>query len=477
MCKPFYHLLQSPWGHYFYDVNRNEIVSTTPEIFELLETLLTCKDKESAEIMNSSSIGHLRDAGYLSDKRPNIIQHPSTNVVENFLDGNMEKLTLQLTQNCNFKCSYCAYANPAIGQQRTHSSQNMSVEIAKKAVNFLFAHSMNICSPNIGFYGGEPLLNFSLLKEVVEYADELFQGRTLSYSMTTNGSLFTDEVIEFCLAHNIIVLVSLDGPKEIQDQNRKLAATGGGTFDIVMKNLSRVQRDYPDFFEKLSFNMVVDPQNGFDCYNKVYLDSEAILHDAIRVSFVDTALTSFTSEFNHAFTELQQYEIFLAYMSIFNRVSRSRVSPIALNTVDNIVNIDRGIVSGSLQTSMAPSGPCLPGVQRAMCDISGNLFPCERCSETANVMKIGHIDSGFDVEHVKKLLNIGALTADKCKNCWAILFCTICASHIADGDNLSVERKHSVCGLTQNGVHENFLNVLALREFKMMLGGGDNVGK
>lgn len=86
----------------------------------------------------------------------------------------------------------------------------MSLEIMKKSVDFLMKHSTNSTKVDIGFYGGEPLLEFDNIKRLIEYIEERYPYKSISYSMTTNGTLFNQENIKFLIKKNINVMISLD---------------------------------------------------------------------------------------------------------------------------------------------------------------------------------------------------------------------------------------------------------------------------
>lgn len=463
--KPFIHLLSSPWGYYFYDVNRNEIVATDGSRFYLLEKALKCEDlAEYNEIM--THLKGIMDQGYLSNKRPKVIEHPKTKLMKYYLDNNMEQMTLQLTQNCNFRCAYCNYSQPDTGVQRHHANKRMTAETARKAIDFFAEHSRGTETLVIGFYGGEPLLEFDLLKEAVAYAEYLFEGRNLRFTLTTNGSVFNDNIIKFCLQHNLDIMVSLDGPREIHDKNRVFAESGKGTFDTVIRNINYIKENWPEFFKRIHFNMVVDPGNDYECYNQIPMDYDAVTHDSMHISFVDTLmLEDGRYSVSEKFAERQEYHNFLAFMNKRNRIKKEDLSPISLSYMDSVEFFKKQLIrSATTFDTMAPSGPCLPGVLRTMVDVDGTLFPCERCSETAPIMNIGSIDKGFDVEKAQIILNVGKIDQDKCKNCFAIRSCTVCCSVIADHDHMSSAKKAAKCMETRNYIEDMLLNIVALNE-------------
>lgn len=106
----------------------------------------------------------------------------------------------------------------------------------------------------------------------------------------------------------------------------------------------------------------------------------------------------------------------------------------------------------------------MPGVLRAMVDVNGNIFPCERCSETSQVMKIGTLDDGFDVEKAKYILNVGNVTEEECKNCWAVLHCTICAARAEDGVCICPDKKLKLCKKIRAQTRVKLLTMIMQRE-------------
>lgn len=465
MSKPFIKLLRSPYGYYFFEVNRNEIVSVDEDVHHTLEGILNGSSRLDDVANENDKIRRIMQMGYLSDFRPLRIHHPMADMLENFLAHKVEKITLQLTQNCNFRCSYCLYSGGAGDKQRSHTNVAMSLETAIKAVDFLYDHSRDARRINIGFYGGEPLLEFELLKRVVEYADDKFAGRDLTYNMTTNGSMLGSEIVEFCLDHKITVLISLDGPKEIHDKNRRLAHSNEGTFDLIVRNLQEVGRTHPEFLKQLSINMVMDPRNDADCTNQLFIDYDIFTRDRSSATIVDNKYSSENFDFTADFIAKNVYNRFLAFMYHFKRLEKDSVSPLALAALNRTnAEVERMGRFASLAETMAPGGPCLPGIVRTLVDVYGNLFPCERCSETASVMCIGSLDKGYDIDRAREILNIGSLTQEECRNCWALTRCQVCASQIEDGDSLSIEKKMKRCAEVRAFAAQDLLDMIMLRE-------------
>ena len=173
---PFIKLFTTLNGTYFYDVNKNDIVEISPECYQYLCNVRDSNSALSAQDSSPDEIKDLLAQDYLSDLRYETIEHPLTDELENIVNRRMQKMTLQVTQNCNLRCSYCHYTSND-GSQRFHSNRVMNLSVAKKALLFLRDHSVDTPDIYIGFYGGEPLLEMQLIKEAVTFAEEIFYGK------------------------------------------------------------------------------------------------------------------------------------------------------------------------------------------------------------------------------------------------------------------------------------------------------------
>ncbi len=152
------------------------------------------------------------------------------------------KLCLFVTQSCNLDCVYCYGDGGAYG-----AGGNMDEATAFQAVDWLLEQSGKMKQIHIGFFGGEPFLRFPLMKAIVEYARKRAKERNkeVSFHATSNATLFDDEVIDFIKEEAISVLVSFDGPKEIQDAQRPYANGGGGSYDTTMPKIKKLLAAVP----------------------------------------------------------------------------------------------------------------------------------------------------------------------------------------------------------------------------------------
>lgn len=160
----------------------------------------------------------------------------------------LQQLTLEVTMACNLRCKYCIFGGN-YKFMRTHENQNMSWETCRKAVDIYFdlikeSEPYNYGrEPFIGFYGGEPLINFRLIKKCIEYIEKYYGDYNVKYSITTNATLLSEEIIGFFYEHDVNIVVSLDGPEEEHNRNR-VYQNGKGTFTDVITNINKIFEKY-----------------------------------------------------------------------------------------------------------------------------------------------------------------------------------------------------------------------------------------
>lgn len=228
--KPFIHLFETSIGNYLYDVNTNKIISISRELYDFIEG----ENSELSEKVEKE-IKTLKSAGYLKEKHVLESEHRETDMLQFYYKYKLNYLILQVTQNCNMRCQYCIYSGNY--KTRAHSNKNMTWEIAQKGLDFLLRNSQNEYELMVGFYGGEPLLNFSLIKNCVKYMEKHSVGKSCKYVMTTNLTLLNDEIAGYLIEKQFVLTVSIDGPKEVHDRSRRFAATNTGSFQKVVQNL------------------------------------------------------------------------------------------------------------------------------------------------------------------------------------------------------------------------------------------------
>lgn len=450
--------------YYFYDINKNAILEIQKEIYAKLRQLSESDFPLSLDDEFQNWVEKMKSTGFLSSNKIKEIVHPDDVVLEYYLENSVAKLTLQITQQCNFRCEYCIYSGNY--RNREHSSKVMSIDTAFRAIDFFIAHSKNSKEINLGFYGGEPLLEFEMIKQCIEYIEIHGEGKDISYSITTNGTLITREIIEYFVEHNVQLTISLDGPKEIHDMRRKFAYGDDSTYENIIKSLGMIKTNFPDYFDKLLFNIVLCNANEFSCIDKFFLSNELIKNSYLNASMVAEEYSKERVTCNDAFYMQRDYEYFKVLLSKLNRLDKKHTSKIAVKIYDNLAKIHKQMKNNfKLPEKFHHGGPCIPGARRLFVNADGKFFPCERVSEASDVMGIGDINTGFDIEKARKILNIGKLTEEQCKECWALTYCSQCAGKADNMKEFSREMKLVECKKVKANVRESFKDYCVLKEF------------
>lgn len=450
--QPFIHMFETNGSKYLYDVNKNSIICISEEVSDAL----------NENKFENSEVKALVQKGFLSDKRVTTIIHPEDRFLEYHLNNKIGMITIQVTQACNLRCRYCPYSGEY--NNRKHSNKRMNLDMAKKGIDFLWEHSMGCEYVSIGFYGGEPTIEFDLIKECIEYAKIKFDGKDVKFSITTNGTIITNEMIEYFYENNVVLMISLDGPKGIHDKNR-VFADNSGSFDVVMNNIRKVKKNYPDYFNKIIFNVVADPENDYNCTSRFLSGDEVIKDAVINASEINPFYRKEDIKISEDYKIQRGYELFKFFLSKINRYDTEKVSPLISSRfymLEEMYNEQLGMTE-ALPDRYHHGGPCIPGAQRLFMSVDGTLYPCERVSEESEAVKIGHIETGIDRDKVRVLLNIGKLSEESCKNCWAIRYCSLCMVACDNLKELSGKQKISYCKSVKADVESRFKDICVLK--------------
>lgn len=151
-------------------------------------------------------------------------------------NSDIKALCLHVAHTCNLNCSYCFAAQGKYQGERAL----MSFEVGKRALDFLIENSGNRKNLEVDFFGGEPLMNFDVVKRLVEYARSIEKkhNKNFRFTLTTNGVLIDDDVIDFCNREMNNVVLSLDGRKEVHDRLRK-DYNGNGSYDLIVPKFQK----------------------------------------------------------------------------------------------------------------------------------------------------------------------------------------------------------------------------------------------
>ena len=175
----------------------------------------------------------------------------------------VKALCLHIAHDCNLACRYCFAEEGEYHGRRAL----MSFEVGKKALDFLIANSGNRVNLEVDFFGGEPLMNWDVVKQLVEYgrSQEAAHNKKFRFTLTTNGVLLNDEIMEFCNREMSNVVLSLDGRKEVNDKMRPFRK-GAGSYDIIVPKFQKFaeSRNQMNYYVRGTFT-----RNNLDFSNDV----------------------------------------------------------------------------------------------------------------------------------------------------------------------------------------------------------------
>jgi uncharacterized protein len=395
--------------------------------------------------------------------------------IESFIRSKGHQLLLSVTHQCNLRCKYCCYGEHSQYKGRTHNNQTMSPEIAEKAISNFLERSDFVNA--ISFYGGEPLLNFSLIEHSISFAKDLASklGKKPMFLMTTNGTLLTDEIIHYLVQHDVFVHISIDAVKESHDQYRIFKDTNLGSYDTVIRNIDRFIELYPThrsrgiiitltspvqikevneflkqyspYFTSITVSEVFEKTDISDSGVNINTASDCSLHSCLKKfdgQYLNQELSnhvpdkknssykpvvnreSFTLKENDWNNILQEWDTFIEHaiadpikaLEEFPLIHRFLLKPY-------LEFHDRDLERYSLK-AFSYACHCFPGFTRLYCNALGDYYLCERVPEIP-FYKLGNVTEGFDYKRSIEIMEAFRHIAD-CGNCVIKYECNFCPS-------------------------------------------------
>jgi uncharacterized protein len=378
--------------------------------------------------------------------------------------------TLIVTERCTLRCRYCVYTG-TYEHSRTHSSADMPVEVALKAVDFLVAahrekekHNPGR-TPALGFYGGEPLLRFDLIRRVIEYAER--SGLTFSYSVTTNGTINDDDVVTYLVDKGFNVAVSLDGPPSEHDRNR-VFPDGRGSAERVYGFLRKLraarQRLGRQGDGQTPFVILCCTDRATDFQNVCgFFDSDPALFADVsaRVSMIYPFRTSYYDGWTEE--DLRRAERTGGQLwPLYSARLGAGALPRDLGFRDWMFGMNlRNLLYGLAMEGNPLRGTCVPGSRTAV-DPSGRLHICERVN---NNYPIGNLETGLDSVLISDLLNTAQnYFEERCRLCAVRRLCGACFSHLLVDGGTRLEIPDQYCSETPVGLRRNLSTLFSILE-------------
>lgn len=325
-------------------------------------------------------------------------------------DFPLQALVLNITNQCNLACTYCY----EFGADKIATPQGkpkyMTLETAKASVDFLLTQSAGRQAVHITFFGGETLMNFKLLREVVGYAREqaAMQGRGIGFSLTTNATLLTEEIIDFLADNEIGVTVSMDGPADLQDK-RRVDKRGRGTYAMIEPRLRKLIARH----KTRAITARVTLTEGVTDVVRIYRH----LKDDLGFDEVGFAPVTNSGDQAYAIDDSGMDGVLAA----FHELADEWLEYALRGQRHGFSNVSETI--GELIQGVNKSHPCGAGLGLLGVSPSGDLSPCHRFTD-ADTHSLGHVSSGVDHEKREDFLARGHVSAKyECQTCWARPLC------------------------------------------------------
>ena len=318
----------------------------------------------------------------------------------------VKALCLHIAHDCNLACKYCFAEEGEYHGRRAL----MSFEVGKKALDFLIANSGNRRNLEVDFFGGEPLMNWQVVKDLVAYGreQEKIHDKNFRFTITTNGVLLNDEIQEFVNKEMDNVVLSLDGRQEVNDHMRPFR-NGKGSYDLIVPK-----------FRKLAESRNQQKYYVRGTFTRENLDfSKDVLHFA-DLGFEQISIEPVVGEDTDFYSIQKEHlpQIFEEYDILAKELIKREKEGRGVNFFHFMIDLDGGpCISKRL------SG-CGSGTEYLAVTPWGDLYPCHQFVGDEDFL-MGNVDDGITrPEIAEEFRGCSVYSKDKCKNCFAKFYCS-----------------------------------------------------
>lgn len=348
-------------------------------------------------------IQELKDAGQLFTKD---IYEPYIN---SFKDRPIivKALCLHIAHDCNLACKYCF-----AGEGEYHGDKAlMSFEVGKKALDFLVAHSGANKNLEVDFFGGEPTMNFDVVKRIVEYGRSIEEAnqKKFRFTLTTNGILLDDDMIEFANKEMSNIVLSIDGRKEVNDKMRPTRNNQGSSYDIIVPKFEKVaaSRNQNNYYVRGTFT-----HHNLDF-------CEDVLHLAdLGFEQISVEPVVAPKEMDYAIKKEDLPMICEQYDKLAKELAKRKKEGKGFNFFHFMIDLDGGpCVAKRL------SG-CGSGCEYLAVTPWGDFYPCHQFVGNKDFL-MGNVDEGITRADIQKMFkDSNVYTKEQCKDCFAKFYCS-----------------------------------------------------
>lgn len=329
-------------------------------------------------------------------------------IVENLpsMQTVVKALCLHVTHDCNLACKYC-FAE----EGEYHGERGlMSLEVGKKALDFIIENSGKRTNLEVDFFGGEPLMNWEVVKELVKYGRmrEKEAGKNFRFTLTTNGMLLNDEVMEFLNKEMSNVVISLDGRKEVNDRMRPRRG-GQGSYDVIVPKFQKLaeSRNQTDYYIRGTFT-----RHNLDF-------SEDVKHFA-DLGFKQISIEPVVApkEADYAIREEDVNKILDEYDNLAKEFIKRRKEGKGFNFFHFMIDLDQGPCIYKRMSG------CGAGSEYLAVTPWGDLYPCHQFVGNTDFL-LGNVDEGIKrTDLVSKFKKCNVYSRSECKDCFAKFYCS-----------------------------------------------------
>ncbi len=329
---------------------------------------------------------------------------------------------------------------------------------------------------SIGFYGGEPLLNFPVVRRCTEYVLERTGGKDIGFHISTNGYLLRGEVADFLGRNRFHVRVSLDGPPAIHDRQRR-TVEGSPTWTVVMANIREFRAKYPE--RGASLGAILEATLDVDAALKSLATAPWMApHQRITVAIASEPYPGYYKAAAGTGEDAGATHVFRAYMENLvkgrlNLVLDDRelwLQQSMFSRTFKSLHTDRWRCAAARRDShpMMPNGPCIPGLQKVFVSVDGEYSICEKAN--CRGYELGNVRSGVDYDKAFRILDeFVHYTREQCACCWCLPICSVgcyvAVAGIRGGKAKGTKAmKEQACARCREYIHEKIVEYCSILE-------------
>lgn len=318
----------------------------------------------------------------------------------------VKAMCLHVAHDCNLRCSYCFASTGDFGEGR----KLLDADTGKKAIDFLLTQSKGRKNLELDFFGGEPLMNFGVVKEIVAYArsKEKEYHKNFRFTITTNGMLLNDDIIDYINREMSNVVLSIDGRKEVNDRVR-VRCDGTGSYDKIVPN-----------YQKLVEKRGQDQYYVRGTFTKYNLDFAKDVMHLNEIGFDQVSVEPVVADPKqpYALTESDLPQIFEEYENLAKQLIEKKKKGEGFNFFHFMLDLDQG------PCAIKRLRGCGCGNEYVAVTPDGDIYPCHQFVGMEEWKMGSVLDDTFDLKRKDYFAKANIYGKEDCKNCWAKFYCS-----------------------------------------------------